>query len=75
MKKYIGCEDKLDFFFRTINNLQVLVLMCKSDNSANNSKCGSDAHKRIALALAIMTDALQGSPRGLKLKTHLNEYE
>lgn len=49
--------------------------MYESDNSVNNSKSGSDAHKCIPLALAIMTDALQGSPRGLKLKTHLNEYE
>lgn len=49
--------------------------MYKSVNSVNSSDSGSDTHKRIPLALAIMTDALRGSPRSLALKTHLNECE
>lgn len=53
----------------------LFLLMYYSDNSVNTLECGSDSHKRIPLALAIMTDTLQGSPRRLKLKTHLNEYE
>lgn len=49
--------------------------MYKSNNSVNNFESGSDSHEHISLALAIMTDALQGSPGSLELKTHPNEWE
>lgn len=49
--------------------------MYKSDHPVSSSDSSSDAHERIPLALAIMTAALQGSPRSLELKTRLNECE
>lgn len=49
--------------------------MYKGEYSVKSSEFGWDTRECIPLALARMTDALQGAPRSLELKTHLKECQ
>lgn len=75
-KKYMQYKDKVIFKLRIIKNKWLFPpLMYKSDNSVTSLESGSDTRQRVPLVFAIMTDDLQGTPRSLAVKTHLNKCE